>query len=159
MVHKALYLFCMSKGQNICKISYILKTKLSFLGVKCHEFLTFYSQFYLFSFMLNFQKARSRWQSYWFKLFGRWQSCPLTCPIDRPHHKHVAWRKILRRTFIMIANKKEALCAYFLYFTKAPIALLIIHQCAMKLTAIEIWPKGIGKIHLGISHLPEQEIT
>jgi CBS-domain-containing membrane protein len=41
--------------------------------------------------MLNFQKARSKWQNYWFKLFGRWQTCPLTCPIERPHHKHVVW--------------------------------------------------------------------
>lgn len=41
--------------------------------------------------MLNFRKARSKLQIYWFKLFGRWRSCPLTCPIERPHRKHVFW--------------------------------------------------------------------
>ncbi len=41
--------------------------------------------------MLNLKKARSHWQAYCFKLFGRWQSCPLTCPIEKPHHKHVFW--------------------------------------------------------------------
>jgi CBS-domain-containing membrane protein len=41
--------------------------------------------------MLNYQKARLKWQSYWFKTLGKWRSCPLTCPVERPHHRHIFW--------------------------------------------------------------------
>lgn len=46
---------------------------------------------YTVTFMLNYQKARLKWESYWFKTLGKWRSCPLTCSIDRPHHRHVLW--------------------------------------------------------------------
>ncbi|MER3432024.1 MAG: HPP family protein [Leptolyngbya sp. ERB_1_1] len=41
--------------------------------------------------MLDYKKARLKWESYLFKTLGRWRSCPLTCSIDRPHHRHVLW--------------------------------------------------------------------
>lgn len=41
--------------------------------------------------MLDYKKARSKLESYWFKTLGRWRSCPLTCPIERPHHRQVFW--------------------------------------------------------------------
>lgn len=41
--------------------------------------------------MFGFQKIRSKWESYWFKTFGRWKSCPLACPVEKPHHKYVFW--------------------------------------------------------------------
>lgn len=41
--------------------------------------------------MINFKKALLKWENYWFKVLGRWKSCPLTCPTDRPHHRHVFW--------------------------------------------------------------------
>ncbi|MFN6461853.1 MAG: HPP family protein [Nostoc sp. DedVER02] len=41
--------------------------------------------------MIDSKKVRLKWQNYWFKTYGRWRSCPLTCPIDRPHHRHVFW--------------------------------------------------------------------
>ncbi len=41
--------------------------------------------------MIDGKKVRLKLQNYWFKTFGRWRSCPLTCPIDRPHHRHVFW--------------------------------------------------------------------
>ena len=40
---------------------------------------------------LNYKKVQLKWENYWFKIRGRWRSCPLTCPIDRPHHRHVFW--------------------------------------------------------------------
>ena len=36
-------------------------------------------------------KVQLKWKSYWFKLHGRWRSCSLSCPIDRPHHRHIFW--------------------------------------------------------------------
>jgi CBS-domain-containing membrane protein len=41
--------------------------------------------------MIDAKKVRLKLQNYWFKTFTRWRSCPLTCPIDRPHHRHVFW--------------------------------------------------------------------
>lgn len=41
--------------------------------------------------MLSFKKIQLKWESYWYKTFSRWKSCPLACPIERPHHKHVFW--------------------------------------------------------------------
>lgn len=41
--------------------------------------------------MINIKKVWLKWESYWFKIFGRWRSCSLACPIDRPHHRHVFW--------------------------------------------------------------------
>lgn len=41
--------------------------------------------------MLNYKKVRLKWESYWFKLFGRWRSCSLTCPVTRPHRRYVFW--------------------------------------------------------------------
>lgn len=41
--------------------------------------------------MIDSKKVRLKWQNYWFKTLGRWRSCPLTCPIEKPHHRHVFW--------------------------------------------------------------------
>lgn len=41
--------------------------------------------------MINVKKVWLKWENYWFKVVGRWRSCPLSCPIDRPHHRHVFW--------------------------------------------------------------------
>lgn len=40
---------------------------------------------------LNYESLQLRWQNYWFKIYGTWRSCPLTCPINRPHHRHIFW--------------------------------------------------------------------
>ena len=40
---------------------------------------------------LNYKNVQLKWKKYWFKIGGRWRSCPLSCPIDRPHHRHVFW--------------------------------------------------------------------
>ncbi|HEY9902548.1 MAG TPA: HPP family protein [Candidatus Sericytochromatia bacterium] len=40
---------------------------------------------------LNYKKVLLKWENYWFKIRGRWRSCPLACPIDRPHHRHIFW--------------------------------------------------------------------
>ena len=39
----------------------------------------------------NYKNVQMRWEKYWFKIHGTWRSCPLTCPVDRPHHKHIFW--------------------------------------------------------------------
>ena len=39
----------------------------------------------------NYKNVQMRWEKYWFKIHGTWRSCPLTCPIERPHHKHIFW--------------------------------------------------------------------
>lgn len=41
--------------------------------------------------MLDYKKAQLKWESYWSKTLCKWRSCPLTCPIDRPHHRHIFW--------------------------------------------------------------------
>ncbi|WP_333384589.1 HPP family protein [Microcoleus sp. B4-D4] len=41
--------------------------------------------------MVDPKKILLQWERYWFKILGRWQSCPLTCRIDRPHHRHIVW--------------------------------------------------------------------
>ena len=41
--------------------------------------------------MIDRKKIQLKWESYWFKTFGRWRSCPLACPIDRPHPRHIFW--------------------------------------------------------------------
>lgn len=41
--------------------------------------------------LLNYKNVQVKWEKYWFKIRGRWRSCPITCPIDRPHHRHVFW--------------------------------------------------------------------
>lgn len=41
--------------------------------------------------LLNYKKFHLKWKNYWFKISGTWQSCPLTCPIDKPHHRHILW--------------------------------------------------------------------
>lgn len=41
--------------------------------------------------MINFKKVLWKWENYWFKVLGRWKTCSLACPIDRPHHRHVFW--------------------------------------------------------------------
>ncbi|MBD2043422.1 HPP family protein [Microcoleus sp. FACHB-672] len=61
--------------------------------------------------LLSYKKFLLRWKNYWFKISGRWSyknlqlkwdnyrfkisgtwnSCPLTCPINKPHHRHVFW--------------------------------------------------------------------
>jgi CBS-domain-containing membrane protein len=40
---------------------------------------------------LNYKKVLLKWENYWFKIRGRWRSCSLACPIDRPHHRHIFW--------------------------------------------------------------------
>jgi CBS-domain-containing membrane protein len=40
---------------------------------------------------LNSENLLLKWENYWFKILGRWRSCPLTCSADRPHHRHVFW--------------------------------------------------------------------
>lgn len=40
---------------------------------------------------LNYKYVQLKWENYWFKIHETWRSCPLTCPIDRPHHKHIFW--------------------------------------------------------------------
>lgn len=46
---------------------------------------------YAYLFKLNYKNAQLKWEKYWFKIHGTWRSCPLTCPINRPHHKHIFW--------------------------------------------------------------------
>lgn len=41
--------------------------------------------------LLNYKKLHLKWKNYWFKISGTWQSCPLTCPIEKPHHRHILW--------------------------------------------------------------------
>lgn len=41
--------------------------------------------------MASLKKIALKWEDYWFKILGRWRSCPLTCPIDRPDHRHILW--------------------------------------------------------------------
>jgi CBS-domain-containing membrane protein len=41
--------------------------------------------------MLEYEKARLKLAYYWFKTLGRWRSSPFTCPVVRPHHRHVFW--------------------------------------------------------------------
>jgi CBS-domain-containing membrane protein len=40
---------------------------------------------------LNYKKVQLKWEKYWLKITGTWRSCPLTCPINRPHHRHIFW--------------------------------------------------------------------
>lgn len=40
---------------------------------------------------MSLKKIALKWEDYWFKILGRWRSCPLTCPIDRPDRRHVLW--------------------------------------------------------------------
>lgn len=40
---------------------------------------------------LHYKRVQLKWSNYWFKISGKWRSCPLACPIDRPHHKHIFW--------------------------------------------------------------------
>lgn len=40
---------------------------------------------------LNYKSRQLKWTNYWFKIRGKWRSCPLACPIDRPHHRHILW--------------------------------------------------------------------
>jgi CBS-domain-containing membrane protein len=41
--------------------------------------------------MLNYRKARLKWECYWFKTLLRRRSCSLSCPVDQPHHRHIFW--------------------------------------------------------------------
>ncbi|AFY72444.1 CBS-domain-containing membrane protein [Synechococcus sp. PCC 7502] len=66
--------------------------------------------------MISFQKIYLKWQSYWFKLFTRWRECPLTCPIQRPHHKHVFWSWLGSCLAITIA-------AYLSVITNCPLIM------------------------------------
>jgi CBS-domain-containing membrane protein len=40
---------------------------------------------------LNYKNVQLNWGKYWFKIYGKWRSCPLSCPINRPHHRHIFW--------------------------------------------------------------------
>jgi CBS-domain-containing membrane protein len=40
---------------------------------------------------LSYKKVQLKWEKYWLKISGTWRSCPLTCPINRPHHRHIFW--------------------------------------------------------------------
>jgi CBS-domain-containing membrane protein len=66
--------------------------------------------------MLDLRKARSRWEAYWFKAFARWRSCPLTCPIEKPHHRHVFWSWF--GSFLAIS-----ICAYLTVRTNSPLLM------------------------------------
>ncbi|MGF1935555.1 MULTISPECIES: HPP family protein [unclassified Nostoc] len=41
--------------------------------------------------LLNYKNFLLKWKNYWFKISGTWRSCPLTCPIEKPHHTHIFW--------------------------------------------------------------------
>jgi CBS-domain-containing membrane protein len=41
--------------------------------------------------MLEYEKARLKWEHYWFKMLGRWRSDPSISPIARPHYRHIFW--------------------------------------------------------------------
>ncbi len=40
---------------------------------------------------LSYKSVQLKWNNYWFKIHGKWRSCPLTCTLDRPHHQHIFW--------------------------------------------------------------------
>lgn len=40
---------------------------------------------------LSYKNVQLKWRNYWFKIRGTWRSCPLACPINRPHHRHIFW--------------------------------------------------------------------
>lgn len=69
--------------------------------------------------MINVKKALLKWENYWFKVLGRWKSCPLTCPTDRPHHRHVFWSwfgsflAITATSYLAIKTKSPLLMAPF----------------------------------------------
>lgn len=68
------------------------------------------------NFMLNFKKIRFKWENYWFKIFGRWRSCPLTCPIEKPQYRHVFWSWF--GSFLAIS-----ICAYLAVRTNSPLLI------------------------------------
>ncbi|MDZ8092443.1 MAG: HPP family protein [Nostoc sp. DedQUE05] len=41
--------------------------------------------------LFNYKNLHLKLNNYWFKISRTWRSCPLTCPIDKPHHKHIFW--------------------------------------------------------------------
>lgn len=66
--------------------------------------------------MLDSKKARLKWERYWFKIIARWRSCPLTCPVERPHHRHVFWSWF--GSFLAIS-----ICAYLTTKTNSPLLM------------------------------------
>jgi CBS-domain-containing membrane protein len=68
------------------------------------------------SFMLNYRKARLKWEDYWFKTLHRWRSCPLTCPVEKPHHGHIFWSWF--GSFLAIS-----ICAYLTVKTNSPLLM------------------------------------
>lgn len=50
-----------------------------------------FAKLFKFALMLNYKNVQLKWKNYWSKVTGTWRSCPLTCPIDRPHHRHIFW--------------------------------------------------------------------
>ncbi|MGI0494237.1 HPP family protein [Alkalinema pantanalense CENA528] len=66
--------------------------------------------------MLNYKKVRSRWENYLYKVFHRWQSCPLTCPVEKPHHRHIFWSWF--GSFLAIS-----ICAYLTMTTNSPLLM------------------------------------
>lgn len=66
--------------------------------------------------MLDYRKARSKWERYWFKTFVRWRSCPLACPVEKPHHRHVFWSWF--GSFLAIST-----CAYLTMRTNSPLLM------------------------------------
>lgn len=66
--------------------------------------------------MLDYQTVRSKWDNYWFKIFHRWRSCDLTCPVEKPHHRHVFWSWF--GSFLAIS-----ICAYLTTKTNSPLLM------------------------------------
>lgn len=66
--------------------------------------------------MLSYKKIRSLWENYWFKIFHRWRSCSLACPVEKPHHRHVFWSWF--GSFLAIS-----ICAYLTMETNSPLLM------------------------------------
>ena len=66
--------------------------------------------------MIDYQKVWSRLETYWFKIFYRWRVCPLTCPIEKPHHRHVFWSWF--GSFLAIS-----ICAYLTMEANSPLLM------------------------------------
>jgi len=65
---------------------------------------------------LEYKKFQVKWENYWFKISGRWRSCPLACPINRPDHRHIVWSWL--GSFIAIA-----ITAYLSVRTNSPLLM------------------------------------
>lgn len=39
----------------------------------------------------SYKNVCFKFKNYWFKIRGTWDSCPLTCPVNKPSHRHIFW--------------------------------------------------------------------